>query len=317
MQYRPLGKTGIRTPILSLGTGGPSLMGQKSNRSQSDQNALVRYCLDNGINLFDTAPIYLQSEKILGKALKTVPRESYVLVTKWVPNNHTDIRKIADNPELMIESINKSLKRLQTDYIDVMLFHGVMPEIYDLLVERFYETSAKLKETGKIRFLGLSTRIRDDLKQETALRALELHNNLWDVIMVKYGILNQYASKKILPLALRHNVGVINMAAIRVKLHNPELLVNLVEQWKKLGYIAENSLSQTNPLDWLINKNVNSIASAGYKFAADHPAISSVLTGTSSIKNLNNNIAALEQPYLRKSDSDRLKKLFGDIVEYA
>ena len=72
-----------------------------------------------------------------------------------------------------------------------------------------------------------------------------------------------------------------------------------------------------NPLGWLVYDDVDSVVSAAYKFAADHPAVTSVITGTSSMQHLEANITALEKPRLPEEDSARLKCLFGDIAEYA
>ena len=208
MQYRDLGSTGLKVPLLGLGTGGPSALGQSSNKTQAEQYTLVWRCLDLGVNLFDTAPIYRRSEEILGHALRGVPRDSYAVVTKWVHHIDGDVSKVTEDPESLVRSVDSSLRHLGTGHIDVMMFHGVMPEVYDLVVERLYPVMLRLREAGKLRFVGLSTRIRDDPKQAAALQALTAHPHLWDVIMVKYGILNQYAAKRVLPLAVEHGVGV-------------------------------------------------------------------------------------------------------------
>ena len=134
--------------------------------------------------------------------------------------------------------------------------------------------------------------------------------------MLKYGILNQYAAKETLPLAMKHNVGILNMASVRIKLANPKLLEELIAEWKGKGYIPQDSLPERNPLDWLIRDEVDSVASAAYKFAADHPAISTVITGTSNIGHLEKNVAALENPFLPEPDGRRLIELFGEIAEY-
>ena len=238
-------------------------------------------------------------------------------MTKWVHHIDGDVSKVTEDPESLVRSVDSSLRHLGTGHIDVMMFHGVMPEVYDLVVERLYPVKLRLREAGKLRFVGLSTRIRDDPKQAAALQALTAHPHLWDVIMVKYGILNQYAAKRVLPLAVEHGVGVLNMAAVRVKLPSPHLLEELVADWKRRGYVPRNGLPAKNPLGWLVHGDVDSISSAAYKFAADHPAVSSVLSGTSSIEHLESNAAALEKPYLPLPDTRRLRELFGEIAEYA
>ena len=135
--------------------------------------------------------------------------------------------------------------------------------------------------------------------------------------MLKYGILNQHAAKEILPLALKHQVGTINMAAVRVKLPDANLLEELIAKWKSSGLIDINSLPSSDPLGWLIEGNVTSVIEAGYKFAAEPESISTVLTGTASIPHLKMNVESIREPNLKKEHLDRLKNTLSHIVEYA
>jgi aryl-alcohol dehydrogenase-like predicted oxidoreductase len=82
MQYRTLGRTGLQVSLVSLGTGGPSNFGQRTGLDLQGQKALIREALDLGINFFDTAAAYRDSEKLLGQALQDVPRDKYILATK-------------------------------------------------------------------------------------------------------------------------------------------------------------------------------------------------------------------------------------------
>ena len=135
--------------------------------------------------------------------------------------------------------------------------------------------------------------------------------------MLKYGILNQWAAREILPLALKHDVGILNMAAVRIRLPDPALLAETVSDWKSRGLIGRDALPDENPLGWLVRDDVESVISAAYKFAADHPAIASVITGTSNLAHLESNARALERPYLRDADRRRLERIFGGVAEYA
>ena len=282
--------------------------------TQDEQTALVRRALDLGINLIDTSSRYRDSELILGRALEGVPRGSYFLTTKWLA---LEDGKLVPDPDLLVEVVNESLGRLRTDYIDVMMFHGPMPDEYADVIERVYPAMRCLREQGKVRAVGISTRYSADPAQVTGELALKNNPDLFDVVMLKYGILNQHAAQEMFPLAIKHNVGVMNMAAIRDKLPDPALLEQLIREWKDAGHIATGSLPEKDPLGWLVHDNVDSVISAGYKFAADHPAVSTVITGTASIAHLESNVAALETPRLPASDTRRIKELFGHIVEYA
>ena len=314
MLYRTLGRTGLEVSLLSLGSGGAKQLGQADGLTQDQQTAIVRRALDLGVNSIDTSAGYGDSEVILGMALKGVARDSYIIGTKW--NAEID-GEVGEEPQLLLDSVEDSLRKLGTDYIDVMYFHGPMADQVPVVVERFYPTMEQLRDQGKIRFIALSTRYAADPPQAAAEVALKTSPKLWDVIMLKYGILNQYPAKEMLPLAIEHGVGIMNMASVRVKLPDPELLKELMADWKTAGYISEDSVPEDDPLGWLVHDDVDSVISAAYKFAAEHPAVSTVITGTSQIAHLEANAAALEKPSLSAADSQRVKDLFGDIVEYA
>ena len=135
--------------------------------------------------------------------------------------------------------------------------------------------------------------------------------------MLKYGILNQVAADDALPLAKKHNVGILNMAAVRIKLPNRRLLEQQIADWKERGLIPDDSLPEKDPLDWLVHDDVDSVVSAAYKFGADHEAVSTVITGTATLAHLEGNVAALDNPTLDEADAQRLRDLFGHIAEYA
>ena len=107
------------------------------------------------------------------------------------------------------------------------------------------------------------------------------------------------------------------MAAARIRLPDPDLLEQTVAEWKEKGHLSPDSLPEKDPLGWLVHDDVESVVAAGYKFAADHPAIATVLTGTSNLDHLEQNARALERPSLNNADSQRLVDLFSHIVEYA
>lgn len=313
MQYRTLGRTGLRVSLLSYGTGGPSNFGERTELDADAREALVRRCLDLGINLFDTAAGYGSSEERLGSALRGLQRSSFILATKWA--HHTgDGEEMRDDPEELVASVNRSLSRLGTDYIDLMQFHGVAPSQYDTVVERFYPTMKRLQKEGKIRFIGFSEYLRTDARHESVTLALRSHPELWDVIMLKYGILYQWAANEALPLALQHNVGILNMAPVRLTLTRRDELEKLLVGWRQEGLLKDDGLPETDPLGWLVHDGVDSVVSAGYKFAADHPAITTVLTGTSNIEHLEKNAEALDSPRLSAPDKQHLIELFGNSV---
>ncbi len=153
MNYRTLGQTGLTLPWLSFGA---SSLGQEfRNVDLSEAIDSVRVALDLGMTFIDTSPFYGKgmSECLLGVALRGVPRESYLLGTKLgrYDRDHFDFsaRRVA-------ESVDVSLHRMGVDHLDVLLCHDI--EFVDMaqIVQETLPAMRKLRDAGKVRFLGIS-----------------------------------------------------------------------------------------------------------------------------------------------------------------
>ena len=312
MIYRNLGRTGLQVSLAGLGTGGPSRLGQKTHQDESESRRVIHRAIDLGVNLFDTAANYGESEAILGRALCDVPRDDYVLATKFFPFLSEPSGAII-SPQQVADSCERSLRRLQIESIDIFQFHSVIPGMYRPVVDQLYPAARRLQEQGKVRFLGITEYFFDDPAHEMLAQALA--DDLWDTIMVKYGIMNSSAERKVLPLARERNVGVLNMSTVRVKMTRPAELAKVIGRWKAGGMMARDTVPDDGPLDFLIHGPVESIVAAGYKFGASHEAVATVLIGTGNVAHLEQNIAAILGPPLPKADSDRIRVLFGHLAE--
>lgn len=312
MIYRTLGRTGLRVSHASLGTGGPSKLGQATHKDEAEAQRVVHRALDLGVNLFDAAANYGDSEAILGRALRDVPRDRFLLATKFAPCPNIMGPPII-SPEDLTESCERSLRRLQVETIDIFQFHSVVPEMYRPVVDQLYPAAKRLQEQGKVRFLGITEYFFPDAAHK--MLELALGDDLWDTIMVKYGIMNLAAEWKVLPLARARNVGVMNMSPVRVKLTRPGELEKVIGRWKTAGIIPTDCLPDQGPLDFLLHGPVKSVVDAGYKFGASHEAISTVLIGTGNVAHLEENIAAILGPPLPAEDSARIRSLFGQLAE--
>ena len=309
MLHRTLGKSGIPVSIASYGGGGPSQFGKAAGLSSKQRRDLIARALDLGINMFDTAANYGDSEEQLGQALNGAPSDSFLIATKWTWKTRDGNLPHTDS---VVSSVERSLRRFNTDVIDIMQIHGIRPENYFELTERYVPALQNLKEQGKVRLIGFSEMMTDDSKHTVPQTALEEHPDVWDTIMLKYGILNQYAAKEILPLAQKHGVAILNMAPVRFTLTRQHEYEQLLQNWRKEGEIDVDHPKLRDGLDWLITEDAPSIIAAGYKFAADHPGISTVITGTSNIKHLEENVTALENPTLSDEHMELLKQLLGN-----
>lgn len=168
---RTLGRTGLKLPI--LGYGGAGLpKAWRNPLSQEDRVALVRYAYDRGLRYFDTAGNYLESQAILGEALKDRRRE-VCLVTKVETTRPEEVRK----------AVERSLKELQTDYLDVLLIHGT-PGLQQMSVGQAMKVHAelvKLRGEKITRFIGFSAHGYFD-------KAMALiHSGGFDLCMLSYG----------------------------------------------------------------------------------------------------------------------------------
>ena len=166
MEYRRLGRTGLRVSLASLGTGGPSQMGQRRGATLDDARRLVRRALDHGINFFDTAASYGDSEILLGHGLAGVPHDDFIVATKYSPAAEGELI----GPEAVQASIDRSLERLGLDYIDVLQAHGVMPAQYDDIVSQHLPVLHEAQRAGKVRFLGVTEQGHADVHHETFKR---------------------------------------------------------------------------------------------------------------------------------------------------
>lgn len=200
MRYKKLGKTDIDVSVLCLGTWA---LGGKQFGAVAENDAIdaVHAMIDRGVNIVDTAPIYASggSETILGKALKGGYREKIFLVTKFgsefVDPEDSSKGTIKDSSRKnMLKSIDASLKRLQTDYLDAYLMHWD-----DRVGTPIEETIACMKElqaSGKVRYLGMSNldqKLADKLLEGGALDIVQYPYNM--VNRQKEEVLKHYASK--------------------------------------------------------------------------------------------------------------------------
>jgi len=306
MQYRTLGRTGLKVSLLGYGTGGARKFGAANGTTADERQAFIRRALDLGVKFFDTAGGYGESETYLGQTLAGEPRDSYVLETKWDGG-----RWLTQGGIGLTESVERSLVRMRKDHVDVFLFHMIDADLYETHRDRFYPEAARLKEQGKIRHIGFTQTIRREPKFEGVVKALTSDPELWDVVMLKYGIMNQWAAKETLRLAKKHDVGIVNMAVVRTTLTNPTALRQRLNEWRADGTLPPNALTGDDPFGWLVHGDVESVAEAAYRFAAAQDPMSTVLTGTSNIDHLESNASALDRGPLPEADARRLVELLG------
>jgi aryl-alcohol dehydrogenase-like predicted oxidoreductase len=301
MDYVVFGRTGLRVSVMGLGCGGPSRIGQSTGQSEAESIAIIRRALDAGINFLDTAEAY-RTEGLVGAALQGVDRTQIVISTK------KSYRKEI-SPAQVREGVETSLKHLRTDYIDIYNLHGVHRDHYPMLRDEILPTFFDLRTEGKIRFIGVSEMFGDDKTHQMLIDSLP--DNLWDVAMIGFNILNQTARQQVFPKTIEQNVAVQIMFAVRRALSQPEKLVAAVQELINVGQLDPSEVDPENPLGFVLEESdATSIVDAAYRFCRYEPGVHVVLSGTGNPDHLQANIDSLCRPPLPAGVVQKLRHIF-------
>jgi aryl-alcohol dehydrogenase-like predicted oxidoreductase len=287
--------------VAGLGCGGFSRLG--IDQGLDHAAGIVRAAYDAGVRFFDTATVY-GTQGAVGKGLQGIDRDSYVLSTKF-PYQGKDAAG-------MERTLEESLRELKTDHVDIYHLHGVAPEDYERTRDTFVPVMQKLKQEGKIRFLGLTEVFAKDTVHE--MFGLALTEDLFDVSMTGYNILNPSAAKRVLPQASAKNLGTLNMFAVRKALHSAEQLDIDIGRILEKGQADPALIDRKAPLGFLTKGgDAASVMDAAYRFCRHTPGVDVVLTGTGSREHLLENLASIEKPPLPQGILDRIEALFGKV----
>jgi aryl-alcohol dehydrogenase-like predicted oxidoreductase len=192
IEYRTLGKTGIR--VSALGFGGSEI--GYNEVAQKTVDKILGTALDAGINVIDTAECYANGEQLIGKALAR-RRPEVTLMTKC---GHAPLGSARDwDPTMLASSIDRSLKNLRTDHVDVMQFHSCSAET--LRDDRVVEVLISARDSGKTRYIGYSG------DSDDALHAVEM--GIFDTLQISLSIADQEAIDRVIPKAAARGMGVI------------------------------------------------------------------------------------------------------------
>jgi aryl-alcohol dehydrogenase-like predicted oxidoreductase len=308
VQYRTLGRTGLRVSLLGLGSGGASRLGQAYDASVQDITRLVRRALDQGVNFIDTAPSYARSESVLGKALQGVARDNYIVCSKFQPHARDGSLRPAHQ---LRQSLESSLEALRTDCIDVLYLHGIAPAVYTAVRDQYLSELQAARDAGKIRWIGITERYQTDHAHAALCQAID--DGQFDVVMVGLNLTSPAAVLSVLPAAQAANVGVVVMCAVRSVLVKPELVRQYLETWERDGLLRPGAVPHDAPLDWLLDDDTPTVTDAAYKFAAAHPGVGSVLTGTGNLEHFEANLRAIDAPPLPAEKVQRVLDVFGPV----
>ncbi|XP_077234002.1 NAD(P)-linked oxidoreductase superfamily protein isoform X1 [Tasmannia lanceolata] len=280
LQLRELGKTGLKLSCVGFGA---SPLGNVFGRvSEEDAIASVREAFHLGINFFDTSPYYggTLSEIVLGKALQAlrVPRNEFIVSTKC--GRYSD--GFDFSAERVIRSIDESLGRLKLDYVDILQCHDIEFGSLDQIVNETIPALQKLKEAGKIRFIGIT-----GLPLEVFTYVLDrVPPGSVDVILsyCHYSI-NDSTLEDLLPYLKSKGVGVISASPLAMGI----LTESGPPEWHPASSELKSACQAAAAHCKEKGRNISKIA---LQYSLSNREISSILVGMNSVRQVQENVAA-------------------------
>ena len=298
MKFRRFGRT--EWQVSEIGYGMWGMAGWTGSQDEESLASLER-AIDLGCNFFDTAWAYGDghSEELLGKALRANAGKKLYVATKVPPRNRQWPSKreyTLDEsypPEYVFEYVDKSLRNIGTDTLDVIQYHTW--EDQWLGDERTARTIEKLRESGKVRAVGISM---NRWEPWNGIRAVK--SGLVDAVQVIYNIFDQNPEDELLPACRAHDVGVI----ARVPFDEGSLTGTLTakstwpdEDWRSTYFVPENlqsSVEHADALKPLVPAN-SSMPEMALRFILNNPDVSTIIPGMRKIRNVEANIAASDK----------------------
>jgi aryl-alcohol dehydrogenase-like predicted oxidoreductase len=268
---RRLGRTDLQLPILSFGA---SSLGQEFRSVKLDE-ALdsVRAALECGLNFIDTSPFYGRgmSEVLLGVALRGVPRESYMLCTKV---GRYDLKHFDFSAKRMAESVDVSLHRLGTDYLDIVLCHDIEFVPMQQIVDETIPALRKIQQSGKVRYIGFSgypMKIFRFILDQTSVDCVLSYN--------QYTLQNTRFADEIIPYLESKGVGVMNAGPFSARLLTNAPLPAWLKEPEEVKAAARKAAQ-------LCDKEGSDIAKLALQFCIGNPDIATTIAGSANPENV-------------------------------
>ena len=292
MHYRTLGATGVQ--VSALAYGGSSLGSAFRAIDEAEGIRSVHVALDHGINLIDTAPYYgaTTAETVLGKALKTVARDRYILATK-VARYGPEQKDFDFSAARVTRSVDESLTRLGVDHIDFIQVHDMEFGDLDQIVNETIPALRAVQAAGKARFVGISC------------LPVRLYKHVLDRVVVDqiqsycHYCLNDTALADLLPYLQSKNVGIFNSAPLAMRLLSTEG----PPAWHPAPAALRAACAEAAALCHARGTDLGKLA---LQFAMANPGIHTHIVGTASPARVLQNLADASAPLDRELLADVL-----------
>lgn len=289
MKYNTIKRTGFEVSEVSFGC-----MSLKS--SGIDNDAILHKAINNGINLFDTADLYEngENERLLGKAVKQ--KRSEIFISTKVGNRWKEDGsgwEWCPGKEYILKAIDDSLKRLQTDYIDIYLLHGgTIDDPIDETIEAF----ERLVDMGKIRSYGLSS-IRPNVIKEYVSRS-----NI-AAVMTQYSLLDRRPEEETLDLLHKNDIAIMARGSMASGLLIDKPAIDYLDlKASEVGNIV-NTLKHNLPEGRTQSETV-------LRYVIDNPAITTAVAGIRTLEQLNDVLKSVNTSTLSSTELEQLQALW-------
>ncbi|HEY4026962.1 MAG TPA: aldo/keto reductase [Candidatus Dormibacteraeota bacterium] len=290
MLYRPLGRTGIQVSPYGLGA---LMFATSMGNAPEDSTRIIHKALDAGINLIDTADTYGDSEDIVGKAL-TGRRDEVVLATKFGRPTGQGPNRQGGSRRWIVTAVENSLRRLQTDHIDLYQLHRPNP---DTDIEETLSALTDLIHAGKVRAIGASHTSGSDIVKAQWVaerRGLERFSTEQPV----YSLLNRGIEREILPAIQRFGMGTLVWGPLGQGLLTGRVRKNQANELRRANLVRHlnderrvDVVEQLVPLAEEAGLPMTHLAMA---FTITHPGVTSALLGARTMAHLDDLLAGLE-----------------------
>jgi aryl-alcohol dehydrogenase-like predicted oxidoreductase len=298
IEKRVLGKSGIEVTKLGLGLWaiGGDQWGEVEDRESLE---MISAALDLGINFFDTADVYGggHSEEILGKAMQG-RRDKFIVATKigWQGFDGEKGMSAYDTVDKLVAGVETNLRRLDTDYLDVIQSHI---DFLEPNMEVFIEGFQKLQSQGKVRAYGVSTSNFEYLQAFNA-------ENRASTLQIDYSILNRTPEKEIFPYTRENDLGVLVRGPLAMGILTGKFTKDTEfgegdfrQRWidnEDEYQVFLNDLEKVEKLKALTNGRT--LAQLAIQFVMAHPAVTAAIPGAKRISQLEKNVKAALLPPL-------------------
>ena len=280
MDYRRLGKTELQVSVLSYGASPLGSVFREIDEAEGIRT--VHTALDLGMNLIDVSPYYglTKAETVLGKALRGVDRDRYILATKV---GRYGLDEFDFSAARVTTSVDESLARLGVDHIDIIQCHDIEFVNLDQIVEETIPALRRLQETGKVRYVGI-TGLPITIFTDVVARA-----EVDTILSYCHYMLNDTALLEIIPALQAQDIGIINASPLGMG-----LLTNRgVPDWHLAPADVQQACAQAAAF---CDEQGVDIAQLAVQFSVANPDIATTIVGSANPRNIEKNVRWIETP---------------------